>query len=68
MEKLKAGIFDGPQTCTLIRDSEFENSMNEVELKAWKAFVLVVKNFLGPVTTQNLSPVCWLLSETLDAT
>ena len=47
MEKLKAVIFDGPQTRQLIRDPEFENSMNEVELEAWKAFVLVVKNFLG---------------------
>ena len=47
MEKLKAGIFDGPQTRQLIRDPEFEKSMNEVKLEAWKAFVLVVKNFLG---------------------
>ncbi|CAM1301858.1 Uncharacterised protein r2_g1166 [Pycnogonum litorale] len=47
MEKLKADIFDGPQTRQLIRNPEFENSMNEVELEAWKAFVLVVKNFLG---------------------
>ena len=38
MEKLKAGIFDGPQIRQLIRDPEFENSMNEVELEAWKAF------------------------------
>ena len=28
MEKLKAGIFDGPQIRHLIRDPEFENSMN----------------------------------------
>ena len=44
MEKLKTGIFDGPQIWQLIRDPEFENSMNEVELEAWKAFILVVKN------------------------
>ena len=47
MEKLNAGIFNGPQIRQLIRDPEFENSMNEVELEAWKPFVLVVKNFLG---------------------
>ena len=47
MEKLKAGIFDGPQIRQLIRDPEFENSMNEVELEAWQAFVQVVKNFLS---------------------
>ena len=47
MEKLKACIFDSPQIQQLIRDPEFENSMNEVELEAWKAFVQVMKNFLG---------------------
>ena len=31
IEKLKADIFDGPQIRQLIRDQEFENSMNEVE-------------------------------------
>ena len=53
IEKLKAGIFDGPQICQLIRDPEFENSMNEVELEAWKAFVLVVKHFLGNNKARN---------------
>ena len=53
MEKLKAGIFDGPQIRQLIRDSEFENSMNEVELEALKAFVLLVKNFLGNNKARN---------------
>ena len=47
MEKLKAGIFDGPQIRQLIRDPEFEESMNTLELEAWNAFVLVIKNFLG---------------------
>ena len=61
MEKNKAGIFYGPQIHQLIRDPEFENSMNEVELEAWKAFVLVVKIFLAtlkPETMQNLSITC----------
>ena len=34
MEKLKAGVFHGPQIRQLIRDQELENSMNEVELEA----------------------------------
>ena len=38
LEKFKAGIFG---------DAQFENSMNEVELEEWKAFVVVVKNVLG---------------------
>ena len=53
MEKLKAGIFDSPQIRQLIRDPEFKNSMNKVELEAWKAFVLVVKNFLGNNKARN---------------
>ena len=55
MEKLKAGIFDGPQIRLLIRDPEFENSMNEVELEVWKAFVLAVKNFLGIIKARNFA-------------
>ena len=47
MGKLKAGIFDGPQIRQLIRDPEFEESMNTLELEAWNAFVLVIKNFVG---------------------
>ena len=53
MEKSKAGIFAGPQIRELIRDPKFENSINEVKLEAWKAFVLVVKNFLGNTKTIN---------------
>lgn len=47
MEKLKAGVFDGPQIRTLIKDIEFINHMSQIESKAWLSFVLVVKNFLG---------------------
>ena len=53
MEKLNSGIFDGPQIRQPIRDPEFENPMNEVELEAWNAFVLVVKNVLGNNKTRN---------------
>ena len=53
MEKLKAGISDGPQIQQLSSDPEFENSMNEVELEAWKVFVLVVKNFFGNNMARN---------------
>ena len=53
IEKLKTGIFDSPQIWQLIRDPEFENSMNEGELEAWKAFILVVKNFLANNKARN---------------
>ena len=55
IEKLKTGIFDGPQIRQLIRDPEIENSKNEVEIEAWKAFFLVVKNFLGNNKARNYS-------------
>ncbi|GFW62284.1 uncharacterized protein TNCV_912961 [Trichonephila clavipes] len=47
IEKLKAGIFDGPQIRQLVKDSNFVKSMTEVESKAWNSFVLVMSNFLG---------------------
>ena len=53
IEKLKGGIFDGPQVRQLIRDPEFEKSMTKLESEAWKAFVLVVKNFLGNIKASN---------------
>ena len=53
MEKLKAGIFDGPQIRQLIRDPEFEISINEEELEAWKTFFLVVKNFVSNNEARN---------------
>ena len=47
-EKLKAGIFDGPQIRKLIKDHpNFIASMNDREARAWNAFVNVVTTFLG---------------------
>ena len=50
-------FFDGPQVRQLIRAPEFEKSMNKLELEAWKAFVLVVKNFLGNTKASNYEEV-----------
>ena len=61
IEKLKAGIFHGPQIRELIRDAEFENTMNEVELQAWKAFVRVVKNFLGNKKARNYAELVTIM-------
>ena len=52
-EKLKQGIFDGPQIRQLIDDSEFVKSVTELEFSAWNSFVLVVKNFLGNFKAKN---------------
>ena len=47
VEKLKAGIFDGRQIRTLIKDHNFPNFVNEKKLCAWSAFLEAVKNFWG---------------------
>jgi hypothetical protein len=53
MEKLKAGIFDGPQIRQLINDPYFIASMNEIESFAWSSFVLIVKIFLDNKKADN---------------
>lgn len=53
MEKIKAGIFDGPQIRQLTKDTEFRNSMTKLELRAWTAFVSVMQNFLGNRKSEN---------------
>lgn len=46
-EKLKSGIFIGPQIRDLLRDDVFVSKLNSLELSAWDAFKQVVQNFLG---------------------
>ena len=52
-EKLKAGIFDGPQIRKLMNDPNFTASMTEKEFAAWISFTVVVKNFLGNNKANN---------------
>ena len=52
-EKKKAGIFDGPQIRTLLRDQYFVTTMTVVEARAWKAFSKVVHNFLSNKRADN---------------
>lgn len=51
-EKIKEGIFIGPQIKKLLVDDEFEEYLSRPELKAWQAFRAVVHGFLG----NNKSP------------
>ena len=53
IEKLKASIFDGPQIRQLMKDTEFQNSVNTLECAAWKSFMQVVNNFLGNTKATN---------------
>jgi len=34
-DKIKAGVFDGPQIRTIARDEEFVNKLNDKEKGAW---------------------------------
>ena len=53
-EKLKAGIFDGPQIRKLIKKTTtFLTTMTNNEALAWEAFVNVVQNFLGKHKSEN---------------
>ena len=51
-EKIKVGIFDGPQIRELIRNQHFNDCMTNKEKSARIEFIRVVQNFLG----NNKSP------------
>ena len=53
IEKLKAGIFNGPQIKKLMNDHELPSSMSKEEFYAWDAFVKVGKNFFGNKKASN---------------
>ena len=44
--KIKAGVFEGPQIRTLVRDDQFVAKMTAFEMAAWLFFVPVFQNFL----------------------
>ena len=56
-EKLRAGIFDGLQMRKLIKDPNFQHSMNEIELASWLNFVEVVQSFLGNRKADNYKDI-----------
>ncbi|KAI6661755.1 hypothetical protein LOD99_9889 [Oopsacas minuta] len=46
-DKLKGGIFVGPQITTMLKSRTVEDKMTETERRAWQAFRDVVNGFLG---------------------
>ena len=52
-EKIKAGVFDGPQIRALVRDQDFVRKMDDKERGAWLSFVAVMENFLGNKKADN---------------
>ena len=47
MEKLKTGIFDGPQIRKLMQDQTFTAPMTLAERAVWCSYVSVIREFLG---------------------
>lgn len=54
-EKIKAGIFDGPQIRSLIQDTNFTKTMTDSEKNAWNEFVWIIHNFLGNKKSSDFS-------------
>ena len=53
IEKLKGGIFDGPQIRKLMQDQTFTARMTVVERAAWCSYVSVIREFLGNTKSSN---------------
>ena len=53
MEKIKAGIFDGPQIRKLMQDQTFSARMTVAEKAAWCSYVSVIPAFLGNTNASN---------------
>ena len=56
-EKVKAAIFDCPQIWKLIKDPNFQHSVNEVELASWLSLVELIQSFLGNHKTDNYKDI-----------
>ena len=56
-EKLKEGIFVGPQIRKLTSDDQFEETMSSIEKSAWIALKDVINNFLGNNRAPNYKEI-----------
>ena len=51
--KIKEGVFVGPQIRDLLNDGQFEETLDDLQMAAWKAFKAVCQGFLGNHRTPN---------------
>ena len=51
--KINEGIFVGQQIREVVKDSHFDELLNDVELRAWTALKAVIKNFFGNKMAPN---------------
>ena len=54
---MKEGIFIGSQTKQLSENQEFSTELNSTEQRAWKAFGIICRNFLGNKKMENYSEI-----------
>ena len=52
-KKIKAGVFDGPEFCALVRNQDLVRKMNDKEKGAWFSLVAVMENFLSNKKANN---------------
>jgi hypothetical protein len=55
--KLKEGICVGPQIRKIVKDPQFEEKLNHIELSAWRFFQNVTHDFLGNKKTENYEEI-----------
>ncbi|XP_076804684.1 uncharacterized protein LOC143448723 [Clavelina lepadiformis] len=63
IQKIKAGVFDGPQIRQLNKDERFSGSMSELEENAWLSYKNLVKGFLGNTRAENYIEIVLKLLE-----
>lgn len=58
IEKIKAGVFDGPKIRqSEIKNEQFTGTMPDLEKNAWLSFKDVIKNFLGNTFASNYTEI-----------
>lgn len=57
IEKIKAGVFDGPQIRQLMKDEKFIETMSELEKNAWLSFKEIATKFLGNTRAENYTEI-----------
>ena len=65
--KIKEGIFIGPQIRDLLQDDQFEQTMNPLQLAAWKDFRAVCEGFLGNHRSRNYAQLVHRLLHSYEA-
>jgi len=53
LEKVKAGVFIGPQIRQLFKDQQFEAVLSDKQKAAWQSFEKVLNGFLGNFKAAN---------------